>query len=296
MCKIKKQNLNIHISGLKNIYMQDLAIILYLQGFSVTCSSLFLYNNILLKKYNLLPKKTGYFSNKISLFLDILIVEDSTKKENIELKKAKEINLKIYSYFEYIYQYSINKQKTIIINNKKFNTLYVIINILNYFKKEFNYFVKKDISNIKKKLKLNNSSIFFFEQNINTLLKFNKKINFKYFYNTLLISNINFFYKNINKFRFFINYFLKKSIIIYNNKNKTINNILINKIKKKSYNNHLYNIIYNKLFLKVNNFNLSIKIVKKNIKNIIGIKIILKNIGITSGQFYEAAAYIKLYY
>ena len=49
-------------------------------------------------KAGLFPRKLGWFSNKISLKIDLIILGMHAKKDNVELKKAQSLGLKIKSY------------------------------------------------------------------------------------------------------------------------------------------------------------------------------------------------------
>ena len=62
-----------------------------------------------LKKEGVLPKEMGWFPEKITTNLDAIILGMHAKIDNPELKKAKRLNIPIYSFPEYIYNDSKDK-------------------------------------------------------------------------------------------------------------------------------------------------------------------------------------------
>ena len=56
----------------------------------------------------------GWFPNKITTDLDAIILGMHAREDNSEMLKAKELNIPIYSYPEYIYEQSKNKKRIVI--------------------------------------------------------------------------------------------------------------------------------------------------------------------------------------
>ena len=67
-----------------------------------------------MKKYNLLPKKNGWFKDKITDQIDAIILGMHARVDNPELIKAQKLKIPIYSYPEYIYEQSKNKKRIVI--------------------------------------------------------------------------------------------------------------------------------------------------------------------------------------
>src|SRR5690606_3319527 len=67
-----------------------------------------------LLKQEILPAEMGWFPNKIHAGLSGVIVGMHARIDNPELLKAKELNLPIYSYPEYLYEQSKNKKRIVI--------------------------------------------------------------------------------------------------------------------------------------------------------------------------------------
>jgi len=108
--------MKVHIIAIGGSIMHNLAIDLKNNGYIVSGSDDDIHEPSLsrLKKHQLLPEKLGWFPDKITKDIDIVIVGMHARKDNPELIKALELGLKIYSYPEFIYQNSINKKRIVI--------------------------------------------------------------------------------------------------------------------------------------------------------------------------------------
>jgi UDP-N-acetylmuramate: L-alanyl-gamma-D-glutamyl-meso-diaminopimelate ligase len=67
-----------------------------------------------LAKAGILPKEIGWFPEKITKDIDAVILGMHAREDNPELIKARELNLKIYSYPEYIYEQTKDKTRIVI--------------------------------------------------------------------------------------------------------------------------------------------------------------------------------------
>lgn len=108
--------MKIHIIAIGGSIMHNIAIDLKKNAHIVTGSDDDIhepsYSRLL--QHQLLPEKLGWFPDKISKDIDIVILGMHARKDNPELLKAQELGLKIYSYPEFIYQNSINKKRIVI--------------------------------------------------------------------------------------------------------------------------------------------------------------------------------------
>tara|TARA_Y100001968_G_C19376845_1_gene728124 strand:- start:134 stop:1459 length:1326 start_codon:yes stop_codon:yes gene_type:complete len=108
--------MNIHLIAIGGSAMHNLALALHHKGYKITGSddAIFSPSKERLSKYKLLPKKIGWFPEKITNNLDSIILGMHARNNNPELKKAKELGIPIYSYPEYIYEQSKNKKRIVI--------------------------------------------------------------------------------------------------------------------------------------------------------------------------------------
>jgi UDP-N-acetylmuramate: L-alanyl-gamma-D-glutamyl-meso-diaminopimelate ligase len=105
--------MKVHFIAIGGSVMHQLAIALKLKGYVVTGSDdeIFEPASSNLKQAGILPEQTGWFPDKITADLDAVILGMHARQENPELQKALELNLKIYSFPEYIYQESLGKKR-----------------------------------------------------------------------------------------------------------------------------------------------------------------------------------------
>jgi len=108
--------MKIHLIAIGGSAMHNIALALHHKGFDVTGSddAIFSPSKERLEKYNLLPKEIGWFPSKINSNLDAVILGMHAKEDNPEIAKAKQLNIPIFSYPEYIYKQSINKTRIVI--------------------------------------------------------------------------------------------------------------------------------------------------------------------------------------
>lgn len=103
--------MQIHLIAIGGAVMHNLAIALKTKGLTVTGSDDEIFEPSLsrLQKHNLLPKQYGWHPENIHSALDAVILGMHARADNPELLRAKELNLNIYSFPEYIYEQSKNK-------------------------------------------------------------------------------------------------------------------------------------------------------------------------------------------
>ena len=108
--------MRIHLIAIGGSAMHNLALALHYKGYNVTGSDdqIFEPSKSRLEKEQLLPKKMGWNKNIITQEIDAVILGMHAKDDNPELLRAKELNLNIYSYPEYIYEQSKRKKRIVI--------------------------------------------------------------------------------------------------------------------------------------------------------------------------------------
>ncbi len=96
--------------------MHNLAIALSRKGARVTGSDdeIFEPSRTRLEKQGILPESIGWFPEKITSGLDAVILGMHAREDNPELLKAKELQIPIFSYPEYLYEQSKNKYRIVI--------------------------------------------------------------------------------------------------------------------------------------------------------------------------------------
>ena len=108
--------MHIHFIAIGGSAMHNLAIALNRKGYKVTGSD----DEILdpsrtrLEKEGILPDEMGWFPNKITEGMDGIILGMHAREDNPELLQAKNLNVPIYSYPEYLYEASKDKIRVVI--------------------------------------------------------------------------------------------------------------------------------------------------------------------------------------
>jgi UDP-N-acetylmuramate: L-alanyl-gamma-D-glutamyl-meso-diaminopimelate ligase len=149
--------MNVHFIAIGGSAMHNLAIALHQKGFNISGSD----DEILepsrsrLAKYNLLPTEEGWNTNKIEAKLDAVILGMHARQDNPELLKAKELNLKIYSYPEYIYEQTKDKIRVVIGGSHGKTTITaMILHVLNFHKINCDYMVGAQLEGFDTMVKL----------------------------------------------------------------------------------------------------------------------------------------------
>lgn len=151
----------IHFISIGGSVMHNLAIELHLKGFLVTGSDDEIYepSSSRLAQYELLPEKTGWFPEKVTTDLEAVILGMHARQDNPELAKAKELGIKIYSYPEYIFEQSQNKQRVVIAGSHGKTTITsMVLHVLNATNRQFNYLVGAQLEGFENMVKLSDEA------------------------------------------------------------------------------------------------------------------------------------------
>lgn len=136
--------MKVHFIAIGGSAMHNLAIALHLKGYIVSGSDdeIFEPSRSRLKKYGLLPSKEGWYPERISEDLDAIILGMHAHTDNIELAKAKQLGIKIFSYPEYLYEQSKDKIRVVVGGSHGKTTITsMIIHALNENGIDCNYMV-----------------------------------------------------------------------------------------------------------------------------------------------------------
>ena len=108
--------MRLHFIAIGGSAMHNLAIALSRKGFEITGSDdeVFEPSKSRLELAGILPKKNGWDAGFIHPNLDAVILGMHAREDNIELLKAKELAIPIFSYPEYLYEQSKEKIRIVI--------------------------------------------------------------------------------------------------------------------------------------------------------------------------------------
>ena len=153
--------MKIHLIAIGGSAMHNMALALYQKGYKVTGSddAIFSPSKERLAKYSLLPTKMGWFASKITADLDAIILGMHAQEENPELVKAKELNIPIYSYPEYIYEQSKHKKRVVIGGSHgKTSITAMILHVLQNLSIDCDYMVGAQLEGFDTMVKLTNEA------------------------------------------------------------------------------------------------------------------------------------------
>ncbi|HEU4469696.1 MAG TPA: Mur ligase family protein [Flavisolibacter sp.] len=136
--------MKIHFISIGGSVMHQLAIALKRKGYQVsgTDDEIFEPAKSNLEKEGLLPAAIGWNPALIHSGLDAVILGMHAKADNPELARARELDLPIYSFPEYIYKESLQKTRVVIGGSHgKTTTTSMIMHVLRAAAKDFDYLV-----------------------------------------------------------------------------------------------------------------------------------------------------------
>lgn len=136
--------MNVHFIAIGGSAMHNLAIALSRKGDHVTGSDdeIFEPSYTRLKKQGVLPAKMGWDESRITTNLDAIILGMHAREDNPELLKAKELNIPIFSYPEYLYEQSKDKVRVVIGGSHGKTTITsMLLHVVNEVKMDVDYMV-----------------------------------------------------------------------------------------------------------------------------------------------------------
>ncbi|MDJ0367771.1 Mur ligase family protein [Hymenobacter sp. H14-R3] len=134
----------IHLIAVGGSIMHNLALALHQRGARVTGSDdeIFEPARTRLAAAGILPAAEGWFADKVHAGLSAVIVGMHARPDNPELLRAQELGLKVYSFPEYIYEASKDKQRVVIGGSHgKTSITALILHVLRFHGRKFDYAV-----------------------------------------------------------------------------------------------------------------------------------------------------------
>ena len=297
--------MKIHFIAIGGSAMHNLAIALKLKGFSITGSDDAINDpsRSRLKKYNLLPQKEGWFSERITSDIDAVVLGMHAKDDNPELLKARKIGLKIYSYPEFIFNQSKDKIRIVIGGSHgKTSITSLVLHVLSTLNIEYDYMVGAQLDGFEVMVKLSDTSKYIVlegDEYLSSALDLRPKFHL-YKPHIALISGIAWDHINVFKtfenylkqFEIFINSIEKNGTLVYNELDPELKKLVSSNKSKLNY--IPYSIPKHKIidgisFIDINNRLYRLKIFgDHNLQNISGALNICKALGVESEDFYNA--------
>lgn len=285
--------------------MHNLAIALKQAGHEVSGSDdeIFEPSRAALAKHGLLPAKDGWQPEKLDASTDMVILGMHAAKDNPELLKAQQLGLTILSFPEYIFEHSKDKQRIVIAGSHGKTTITaIIIHVLNHFNRKFDYVIGARVRGIENTVRLTDAPMIVIEGDEYLASALDPTPKFlEYQHHIGLISGIAWDHANVfpseeeyvRQFDLFADQTPKGGILIYCEQDSMA--LMIGKkeradVTEITYKSHAHTSDNNgQFFLTDGKDRFPIKIFgSHNYQNISGAKEVLKRVGITNEQFFEA--------
>ncbi|MFM2428774.1 MAG: hypothetical protein RL012_658 [Bacteroidota bacterium] len=159
--------MTIHLIGVGERIMGDLASTLYQQGHKITGSDVSFSKYTLHDPANvaIVPERPGWFPQKIQQDLEKVIVGRKVHPNNPELQAAQRLGLPICSFPGYIHDYARDKQRIVITGGQEKTLLCVLVlHVLEHLHRAFDYVV--DSSTLETSVQLSKAPIIILEGDV----------------------------------------------------------------------------------------------------------------------------------
>lgn len=300
----------VHFIAIGGSAMHNLAIALHLKGYLVTGSDdeIFEPSSGRLEKYGLLPETIGWDTAKVDIEIDAVIIGMHAREDNVELKKAQDLGLRIFSYPEFIYEQTKNKKRVVIGGSHgKTSITSMILHVLQYYDIKADYMVGAQLAGFDCMVHLSDSALIAIiegDEYLSSPIDRRPKFHL-YKPDIALLSGIA--WDHINVFPTFSNYveqfdiFIDKisidgALIYFDNDQEVVGvaERARKDIRKYTYGTHNHFIEAGVTCLKTDVGDVRISIFgDHNLQNLNGAKLVCKELGISEDQFYIAISTFK---
>ena len=297
--------MRVHFIAIGGSAMHNLAIALSRKGYIVTGSDdeIFEPSATRLKNQDIYPQSIGWDDSKITKDLDAVILGMHARVDNPELQKAKELNLPIYSYPEYLYEQSKSKIRIVIGGSHGKTTITsMLLHAVKEMKIDADYMVGAQLEGYDCMVKLSNTAPFMIiegDEYLSSPIDRRPKFHL-YKPNVALISGIAWDHINvfptfdnyIDQFKIFCECIEKNGKLIYNKLDQEVKKIgenYSNSLKTIPYEIPEYKVTNSGTVIYFNNNSYSLKIFgSHNLQNMIGAMYLANEMGISNHEFLTA--------
>jgi len=299
--------MNIHFIAIGGSAMHNLAIALHNKGYYVTGSDDTIHDpsRSRLEIKGLLPEAFGWFPEKITSDLDVIILGMHAKKDNPELLQAQDMGLKIYSYPEFLYEQSKDKTRVVIGGSHGKTTITsMILHVMAYHDRDVDYMVGAQLEGFETMVHLTTENEFMVlegDEYLSSPIDRRPKFHL-YKPNIALLSGIAWDHINVfptfegyvEQFRIFTDSLTNGGIMVYNEEDAIVKEVVessTHPIKKYPYSTPTYEIEDGITAIDTPDGMMPLEIFgDHNLQNLAGAKWICQHMGIDEDDFYEAIA------
>lgn len=303
-------NVKVHLIAIGGSAMHNLAIALYLKGFEVTGSDdeIVEPSKSRLAKYGLLPDSIGWEPGRIHSNLDAVILGMHARQDNPELLRALELGLRIYSYPEYLFEQTREKQRLVVGGSHGKTTITaMVLHVLHKCGKDTDYMVGAQLTGFDCMVRLSESApiaVLEGDEYLSSPIDRRPKFHL-YRPHVALISGIA--WDHINVFPTFENYVEQFSLfldqvepggtVVYCEQDDVVKHLVENhhgKYNKQPYGSHPHSIENGTTFLHTEKGKIPLLIFgDHNLQNLNGARYMCRQAGVSDEEFYSAIQSFK---
>jgi UDP-N-acetylmuramate: L-alanyl-gamma-D-glutamyl-meso-diaminopimelate ligase len=302
--------MKVHFIAIGGSAMHNLALALHNKGYQVSGSDdvIFEPSKSRLDSMGLLPLNIGWFPEKISNDLDAVILGMHAKPDNLELLKAQELGVKIYSYPEFLYEQSKDKTRVVIGGSHGKTTITsMILHVLKYHGEQIDFMVGAQLEGFDTMVHLTKENEFILlegDEYLSSPIDMRPKFHL-YKPNIALLSGIAWDHINVfptfenykEQFRIFTDSLTNGGIMVYNEEDTEVKNIVeesTHTIKKYPYGTPKHSILKGITYIDTPDGAMPLEMFGgHNLQNLAGAKWICQHVGIGEEEFYEAIGSFK---
>ena len=300
----------VHFIAIGGSVMHNLAITLKQLGYEVSGSDDKIYDpsRSRLEKYNLLPKDLGWFPELIDKEIDFIVLGMHAKKDNPELLKALDLDCKIYSYPELIFEFSKSKTRiTIGGSHGKTTVSSMILHVLDFYDIKVDYLLGAQIEGFENMVHITDDNEFILiegDEYLSSPIDNSPKFH-KYNSNIAVITGIAWDHINvfpsfenyISQFEKFIETITDGGVLVFNELDELVLDI-VNKsektIRKIGYGKPNFEIVDGVTYVKTSEGDVPLKVFgDHNLSNLSAAKQICALMGVFDDEFFAAIASFK---
>jgi len=293
-----------HFIAIGGSAMHNLALALHDAGHKITGSDdkIFDPSRSRLEAKGILPKEEGWFPKKLENEVDAVILGMHARADNPELAKAQEIGLKIFSYPEFLFELSKNKTRVVIGGSHGKTTITaMILHVLNFYKKDFDYMVGAQLDGFDNMVKISDAPLIILEGDEYHASPLDPRPKF-HLYNPqiALVSGIAWDHINVfpskeeyaKQFEIFVSMVEDVGTLVYNNTDEEVRKIAMSESKRlflMPYNYTEYEIKGESTVIFFNGLRYELNIFgKHNLLNMEGARKICRRLGVNNREFFFA--------
>ncbi len=300
--------MKVHFIAIGGSAMHNLAIALNRKGMQVTGSDdeIFEPSRSRLDREGILPTSIGWDPSKISSETGAVILGMHAREDNPELARAKELNIPIFSYPEYLYEQSKEKKRIVIGGSHGKTTITsMILHVANELNLDLDYMVGAQLEGYDCMVKITDSAqmmILEGDEYLSSPIDRRPKFHL-YKPDVALMSGIAWDHINVfptfenyvSQFEIFADLIEDDGVLIYNNEDPEVRKIGENRSEKAfPYETPAYSVTESGTIVTFEGKDYSLRIFgKHNLQNMMGAMNVAKYMGVEHDDFLNAMSTFK---